>query len=79
MGWCDQFWYLESATLSFVLLRAITAWAVSFLASIRVLVSMTRVLVTFLFGLVLLIGPLVVSTVIFVTVLLTAALPFMGI
>jgi thiol:disulfide interchange protein len=41
-------------------------------ASIRVLVSMTRVLVAFLFGLVLLIGPLVIPMVIFVTVLITA-------
>jgi hypothetical protein len=40
---------------------------------------MMRVLVTFLFGLVLLIGPLVVPTVIFVVVLIAAALPFTGI
>jgi hypothetical protein len=45
-------------------------------ASIRVLVSMMRVLVMFLFGLVLLIGPLVVPAVVFVTVLIVAVLPF---
>jgi hypothetical protein len=44
-------------------------------ASIRVLISMTRVLVMFFFGLVLLIGPLVISVVVFVT----ATLPFTGI
>jgi hypothetical protein len=42
-------------------------------ASIRILVSMTRVLITFLFGLVLLIRPLVVPAVIFVTIFVTAA------
>jgi hypothetical protein len=44
--------------------------------SIRVLVRMMRVLIVFLFGLVLLIGPLVILAVIFVTVLVAAALPF---
>jgi hypothetical protein len=40
---------------------------------------MMRVLVAFFFGLVLLIKPLVVPTVIFVTVLVVAMLPFMGV
>jgi hypothetical protein len=48
-------------------------------ASIRVLVSMTRVLVAFLFRLVLLIRPIVVLAVIFVAVFIAAALPFTGI
>jgi hypothetical protein len=47
--------------------------------SIRVLVSVMRVLVAFLFGLVLVIRPLIVSTVIFFTVLVVATLPFTGI
>jgi hypothetical protein len=40
---------------------------------------MTRVLVGFLFGLVLLIGPLVVPTIVFVTVLIATVLPFTSI
>jgi hypothetical protein len=40
---------------------------------------MTRVLITFLFGLVLLIRPLVVPAVIFVTIFVTAAQPFTGV
>jgi hypothetical protein len=40
---------------------------------------MTRVFVAFLFSLVLLIGPLVVLAVIFVTVLVATALPFTSI
>jgi hypothetical protein len=48
-------------------------------ASIRVLVSVTRVLVAFLFGLVLPIRPLVVPGVIFVADFVTATLPFVGV
>jgi hypothetical protein len=48
-------------------------------ASIKVLVSVTRVLIAFLFGLLLLIRPLVIPAVIFVTVLVTVALFFMGV
>jgi hypothetical protein len=48
-------------------------------ASIEILVGVTRVLVMFLFSLVLLIRPLVVPTVVFVAVFITAALPFAGI
>jgi hypothetical protein len=40
---------------------------------------MTRVLVTFFFGLVLLIRPLVVPAIILVAVFVTAALPFAGV
>jgi hypothetical protein len=40
---------------------------------------MMRVLVAFLFGLVLLIGPLIISAIIFVIVLVAAALPFMSV
>jgi hypothetical protein len=40
---------------------------------------MMRVLVAFFFGLVLLVGSLVVSAVIFVTVFVAAALPFSGV
>jgi hypothetical protein len=40
---------------------------------------MTRVLIAFFFCLVLLIGPLVVPTIVFVTVLAAAALPFIGV
>jgi hypothetical protein len=40
---------------------------------------MTRVLVTFLFGLVLLMRPLVVPAIIFVAIFVAATLPFMGI
>jgi hypothetical protein len=40
---------------------------------------MTRVLVAFLFGLVLLIRSLVVPTVIFVVIFVTVALPFAGV
>jgi hypothetical protein len=47
-------------------------------ASIGILVGMTRVLVAFLFGLVLLIRPLIILTVVFVAVFVTAALPFVG-
>jgi hypothetical protein len=48
-------------------------------ASIGILVGVTRVLVTFFFGLVLLIRPLVILAVIFVTVFVTAALTFAGV
>jgi hypothetical protein len=48
-------------------------------ASIGILVGVTRVLVTFFFGLVLLIRPLVISTVVLVTVFVTTALPFVGV
>jgi hypothetical protein len=48
-------------------------------ASIGILIGMTRVLVAFFFGLVLLIRPLVVLTVIFLTIFVTAALPFAGV
>jgi hypothetical protein len=48
-------------------------------ASIRILVGVTRVLVTFLFCLVLLIRPLVISAVIFVAVFVTTTLPFAGV
>jgi hypothetical protein len=41
--------------------------------------SMTRVLVAFHFGLVLHIRPLVVPMVVFVVILVTATLPFMGV
>jgi hypothetical protein len=47
--------------------------------SIGILVGVMRVLVMFFFGLVLLIRPLIVLTVIFVTVFVTAALPFAGV
>jgi hypothetical protein len=40
---------------------------------------MTRVLVAFFFGLILLIKPLVVPAIIFVVVFVTAALPFVGV
>jgi hypothetical protein len=40
---------------------------------------MMRVLVTFLFGLVLLIRSLVISVVVLVTVFVTATLPFLGV
>jgi hypothetical protein len=46
-------------------------------ASIGILVGMMRVLVAFLFGLVL-IRPLVILTVVFVAVFVTVALPFVG-
>jgi hypothetical protein len=45
-------------------------------ASIRILVGMTRVLIMFLFGLVLLIRPLVILAVIFVAIFVATALPF---
>jgi hypothetical protein len=48
-------------------------------ASIRILVGVMRVLVMFLFGLVLLIRSLVVPVIVFVTVFVTAALPFVGV
>jgi hypothetical protein len=48
-------------------------------ASIGILVGVMRVLVTFFFGLVLLIRPLVVPTVVLVAVFLTIALPFAGV
>jgi hypothetical protein len=48
-------------------------------ASIRILVGMTRVLVMFLFGLVLLSRSLVVLAIIFVTVFVAAVLPFVGV
>jgi hypothetical protein len=47
--------------------------------SIRILIGVMRVLVTFFFSLVLLIRPLIVPVVVFVTVALTAALPFTGV
>jgi hypothetical protein len=40
---------------------------------------MTRVLITFLFGLVLLIRPLIVLAIIFVAIFVAAALPFAGV
>jgi hypothetical protein len=48
-------------------------------ASIGILVGVTRVFVTFFFGLVLLIRPIVVLAVIFVAVFVTATLPFVGV
>jgi hypothetical protein len=48
-------------------------------ASIGILVGMMRVIVMFFFGLVLLIRPLVISAVIFITVFVIAMLPFAGI
>jgi hypothetical protein len=48
-------------------------------ASIRILVGVMRVLVMFLFGLVLLIRSLVVPVIVFVTVFVTVALPFVGV
>jgi hypothetical protein len=48
-------------------------------ASIGILVGMTRVLIAFFFGIVLLIRPLVVPAVIFVAVFVTVALPFVGV
>jgi hypothetical protein len=48
-------------------------------ASIKFLVGMTRVLIAFLFGLVLLIRPLVVLAIIFVAIFVAAALPFAGV
>jgi hypothetical protein len=47
-------------------------------ASIGILVGVTRVLVAFFFGLVLLIKPLVIPTIILVTIFVTVALPFVG-
>jgi hypothetical protein len=47
-------------------------------ASIRILVGVTRVLVTFLFSLVLLIRALVVPAVVLVIVFVAAMLPFAG-
>jgi hypothetical protein len=47
--------------------------------SIGILIGMTRVLVTFFSGLVLLIRPLIVPAVVFVTVFVAAALPFAGV
>jgi hypothetical protein len=48
-------------------------------ASIRILVGVTRVLVMFLFGLVLLIRSLVVRAVVFVAIFVAVALPFVGV
>jgi hypothetical protein len=48
-------------------------------ASIGILVGVTRVLVSFLFGLILLIRPLVVPAIVFVAVIITAMLPFAGV
>jgi hypothetical protein len=48
-------------------------------ASIGILVGVTRVLVMLFFGLVLLIRPLVVLTIVFLAVFVTAALPFAGV
>jgi hypothetical protein len=48
-------------------------------ASIRILVGMTRVLIAFFFGLVLLIRPLVVPSVVFVAVFVATVLPFAGV
>jgi hypothetical protein len=48
-------------------------------ASIGILVGVTRVLVTFLFDLVLLIRSLVIPTVILIAVFVAAALPFVGV
>jgi hypothetical protein len=48
-------------------------------ASIRILVSITRVLVAFLFGLVLLIRSLIVPVVVLTAIFVTAVLPFSGV
>jgi hypothetical protein len=48
-------------------------------ASIGILIGVTRVLVAFLLGLILLIKSLVIPVVIVVTVFVTAMLPFVGV
>jgi hypothetical protein len=48
-------------------------------ASIRILVGVTRVLVAFFFGLVLLIRPLVILTVVLIAIFITTVLPFAGV